>query len=158
MKDRSVLSRLRAVSCLLLLLSFAGAADAQQCLHGPDESASERSRREAAVDFVARLNAAQKAALEERGTYVALTDAVPPGDVPLGFVPRVTFDRWSYAVSLKDLFDPCGFALFSDQDGRVYEARPVSHDAAGDADDVEDGGEEREDARAGLAGRADART
>ncbi len=115
----------------LMLLVLARAAEAQQCLHAADESASERARREAAVAFVDRLNAAQKNAQATQGAYVALSDAVSLGDVPLGFVPRLTFDRWSYAVSLKDLFDPCGFALFSDQDGVVYEARPAAR--GGDA-------------------------
>jgi hypothetical protein len=115
----------------LLLLALAWPAGAQQCLHGPDESASERARREAALAFVDQVNAAQKMAQDTQGAYVALGDAVSPGDVPLGFVPRLTVDQWSYTISLKDLFDPCGFAFFSDQDGRVYEARPVSR--AGDA-------------------------
>lgn len=110
----------------VLLLAYAQAAAAQQCLHGPDESASERRRREEALQFVVRVNAAQMAALQAQGAYVALADAVPAGEVPLGFVPRLTVDRWSYAISVKDLFDPCGFAVFSDQDGRVYEGRPAA--------------------------------
>jgi hypothetical protein len=109
-----------------LLLALAAPAGAQQCLHGPEESASERGRREAALAFVDQVNAAQKTAQDTQGTYVALADAVSLGSVPLGFVPRLTFDRWSYTISLKDLFDPCGFALFSDQDGQVYDARPAS--------------------------------
>jgi hypothetical protein len=36
-------------------------------------------------------------------------------------------DQWTYAIALKDLFDACGFALFSDEQGVVYEAvrRPI---------------------------------
>ncbi len=122
---------MRVLLAHVLLLLLAGAASAQQsaapqCLHGADESASERARREEALAFVDRVNAAQREAQQTQGTFIPLADAVPPGDVPLGFVPRLTIDRWSYAISLKDLFDPCGFALFSDQDGRVYEARPAS--------------------------------
>ena len=116
-----------------LLLAYAPAAAAQQCLHGPDETASERRRREQALQFVARVNDAQRAALQARGGYVALADAVPAREVPLGFVPRLTVDAWSYVISLKDLFDPCGFAVFSDQDGRIYEGRPAALPAsAGD--------------------------
>jgi hypothetical protein len=116
----------RAFAALVLVLLLAPPAAAQRCLHGPDESASERARREAAIEFAAEVNAAEGAAQRARGTYVALTDAVALGRVPLGFVPRLTFDRWSYVLSLKDLFDPCGFALFSDQDGQIYEGRPVA--------------------------------
>ena len=130
---------------VVLLLSFisAGAAHAQQqCLHGTNESASERERREAALAFVDRVNAAERAAHDEQGTYVPLAEAVSVSGVPLGFVPRLTFDRWSYAVSLKDLFDPCGFALFSDQDGRIYEARPVVRSGAAGAEPARGEGEE----------------
>jgi hypothetical protein len=31
---------------------------------------------------------------------------------------------WSYVLSLKDLLDPCGFTLFSDEHGVIYEAYP----------------------------------
>ena len=127
---------------LLLSLVSAGSAHAQQCLHGTNESASERERREAALAFVDQVNAAERAAHDEQGTYVPLADAVSLSGVPIGFVPRLTFDRWSYAVSLKDLFDPCGFALFSDQDGRIYEARPVARPAAPGAEAVRGKGEE----------------
>lgn len=98
---------------------------AQRCLHGPDESEAEQARRRAAVAFLQQVNAAQARIQRERGTFVPLVDAVSLGAVPVGFVPRLVFDRWSYVVTLKDALDPCGFALVSDQDGLVYEARPV---------------------------------
>lgn len=116
--------RLVLALCLILLFLTRTAA-AQSCLHGPDESETERGRRTAAIAFVAQVNAAEAKLQRERGTYVALVDAVGMTTVPLGFVPRLTFDRWSYAISLKDVLDPCGFALFSDQDGLVFEARPL---------------------------------
>jgi hypothetical protein len=109
----------------LVLVSTPRLALAQSCLHGPDESTTERGRRTAAIAFVQQANAAQAKFERERGTYVPLTDAVSLSTVPVGFVPRLTFDRWSYIVSLKDALDPCGYSLFSDQDGVIYEARPV---------------------------------
>lgn len=123
---RARTSILRVLAASVMVLVLAPPAAAQRCLHGPDESGSERARREAAIEFAADVNAAERAAQRARGTYVALTDAVALARVPLGFVPRLTFDRWSYVLSLKDLFDPCGFALFSDQDGQIYEGRPVA--------------------------------
>ena len=122
----SLVTAARALAALLSVILAAGAASGQQCLHGPDESASERERREAAIAFAELVIDAQRKAQQDEGTFVALNDAVSLRTVPLGFVPRLTFDRWSYALSLKDLFDPCGFALFADQDGRIYEARPVA--------------------------------
>ena len=58
---------------------------------------------------------------------------------PVGFIPKLLFDQWSYVVSLKDYFDACGFALFSDERGVIYEAhpravaRPQSGEAAGES-------------------------
>lgn len=81
--------------------------------------------------FFSNLNDAETRLQRERGTYVALVDAVSRAGVPFGFVRRLVFDRWSYIVSLKDTLDPCGFSLFSDQDGVIYEAPP----SAGVADE-----------------------
>jgi hypothetical protein len=108
---------------IALVAIATGTAEAQRCLHGSDEAEAERTRRRAAVAFM-RVNAAETQLQRDRGTYVALVDAVSMADVPVGFVPRLTFDRWSYMVSLKDTFDPCGFRLFSAQDGVIYEAQP----------------------------------
>jgi hypothetical protein len=64
----------------------------------------------------------------ERGTYAPLANVATLANFPVGFVPRLTVDPWSDAISLKDLFDPCGFSLFSDQEGTISEARPLSPD------------------------------
>ena len=45
---------------------------------------------------------------------------------PVGFLPRLLFDRWAYLISLKDFFDPCAFTLFSDERGVIYEAYPTA--------------------------------
>jgi hypothetical protein len=50
------------------------------------------------------------------------------GSSPIGFVPRLTVDQWGYTIFLKDTLDSCGFGLASDQDGVIYEVRPVSAD------------------------------
>ena len=100
----------------VLLALSASSADAQ-CLHGPDESVDQGARRSAAVEFITTVNDAQRRSQREHGRYVTLGEAVDPGTAPVGFVAFVTVDRWGYAVTAKDLFDPCGFALFSDQHG-----------------------------------------
>ena len=110
----------------MAFLLLAGSAEAQRCLHGADETATEEARRLAALDVVREVNAAQVRLERERGTYVALDQATAVSRIPLGFVFRVTFDRWGYVVSGKDTLDPCRFSLFSDQDGIVYEARPAA--------------------------------
>jgi hypothetical protein len=40
----------------------------------------------------------------------------------VGFVPGLVLDQWSYIVRLTDLFDSCGFALFLDDHGVIYDA------------------------------------
>jgi hypothetical protein len=110
---------------LMLMLLSARPTLAESCLHGPDESNPERDRRNAAITFLAQVNAAEAKLERERGMYVALMDAVKVAAIPLSFVARLTFDRWSYIVTLKDTLDPCRYSLFSDQDGMIYQAQPL---------------------------------
>jgi hypothetical protein len=49
-------------------------------------------------------------------------------NVPLGFVPRLLADQWNYSIILKDMFDPCGGSVFSDNDGTVYQGVPSRRD------------------------------
>lgn len=106
----------------LLLMSVP--AQAQRCLHGVTESAGERSRRQAAVRFVEELNSVQVRQHQQQGRYAALSEVRETSSAPVGFVPRLIFDRFGYLLKVTDLFDPCGFALFSDEQGVVFEAYP----------------------------------
>ena len=45
--------------------------------------------------------------------------------LPEGFKARMSTDGASYAFSVKDTLDPCHFALFSDQDGLIYNSTPI---------------------------------
>ena len=53
---------------------------------------------------------------------------------PVGFIPTFLYDEWSYIVSLKDYFDGCGFALFSDERGVIYHSHPRPVRTATDED------------------------
>ena len=108
---------------LVLLLSTMSVA-AQECLRAEGPSPDQAERREAAVRYLATVNAAQARAQQQKGTFVPLSEAVAVGAPPVGFVPTLLFDRWSYIVRLSDLFDPCGFTLFADATGKIYEAHP----------------------------------
>lgn len=116
--------RLLFTAWLVILMSET--TDAQTCLHGSDESAWQRERVTAAIAFMREVQAAQSRAYRERDTYVPLREAISVVDVPTGFLARLTAGRWSYAIIMKDGFDPCGFALVSDQNGVIDEARPSS--------------------------------
>jgi len=109
----------------------------QRCLHGPDEQAVDRARREQAVRVARQINRAEGTA-SFRGpskprSYVPLDDPrIASVGIPAaadGFKLRFYTDTESYALSLKDTRDRCGFAVFSDQDGRIYEALPMAANA-----------------------------
>lgn len=109
-----------------LLLSPAGAF-AQTCLHGPNETAGERTRREQAIQSARQVNAAEQFAkmgigLQRR--YRPLDELPNLPRVPGGFVLRLQTDGAGYTFALKDSRDPCGFAIFSDQEGDVYASSP----------------------------------
>jgi hypothetical protein len=108
----------------------------QPCLHGRGEQPVDRTRREQAVRMARQINRAEGTAsfrgglqkqyrpLEElRGTVYG----IPP--TPDGFKLQFYTDGDTYTFSLKDTRDRCGFAVFSDQDGRIYEAVPMPANA-----------------------------
>jgi hypothetical protein len=90
------------------------------------DAKAERTRKDGAQEYVAAVNVAQLRARAGLGRYVALHELPALPDLPVGFVPRLVSDQWGYVLSVKDLFDPCGYALFSDELGQVYEAAPLS--------------------------------
>ena len=98
-------------------------ANAQDCRPSGDQRYSWQ-RREAAVRYLERLHAAELQSQTERGRFVPLHELSGLGSPPVGFVPRLVLDQWSYLVRLIDVFDPCGFALFLDDQGVIYEAHP----------------------------------
>ena len=116
----------RSILAAALLAGVSAPAFAQECLHGANETVAERTRREQAVQFAQRLNAAQQSSLPnlQGRTYRPAEQLhnLPP--VPPGFRLQVDTDGRSYTFTLKDQRDPCRFALFSDQDGVIYGGTP----------------------------------
>ena len=82
------------------------------------------TRRQDAIRFVIRLNAAQVDSHRRTGAYLGLSE-VGTSDLPVGFVPRLVSDRWTYVITVSDLFDRCGFTLVSDERGVVFQAQPL---------------------------------
>jgi hypothetical protein len=113
---------------LLAFVLVAGSSPsaAQTCLHGPDETGANRDRRERALQFAARINAAQAVlSPTPEGRFAPLAQLRDIGWIPPGFHIQFLTDRRRYAFVLKDTRDPCHYAIFSDQDGRIYEAAPT---------------------------------
>jgi hypothetical protein len=109
-----------------VLIGGTGSALAQECLHAQTETADDRIRREQAIQYARRLNAAQHSTLPgQQGQRYRAPDELrnlPP--VPPGFQLQFHTDGRTYTFSLKDSRDPCRFAVFSDQGGDVYTGSP----------------------------------
>ncbi len=94
------------------------------CLHNGTETASNKTRREQAITLARAINDGQARIAERTRNYapLALLGNLPP--TPAGFELRFYFDGANYAFSLKDRRDICRYAVFSDQDGWLYEKTP----------------------------------
>lgn len=121
---------------MAMLLTSAG-AHGEECLP-QDIDAASRVRRDVALAYLSAVNSAQLQQQRQRGKYAPLNELTNMPSAPVGFVPKLLIDRWSYIVTLKDYFDVCGFALFSDERGVIYEAHSVTLagvDAGGASDE-----------------------
>lgn len=99
---------------------------AQQCLHGPNETAAERARRQQAIQVARQINALEAATLgpgPQAPRYKRPSELkLPP--MPDDFELSFHMSGRTYTFSLKDSRDPCYFAIFSDHDGLVYATSP----------------------------------
>jgi hypothetical protein len=109
----------------LIVVTCSSVSFAQECLHGPNESAAERERREYAIWVASEINrlqagwiAANPAAAYARPSQLKLPKK--PSDFGLTFF----VDGRRHMFTLKDDKDPCNFGIFSDHDGLIYAAMP----------------------------------
>jgi hypothetical protein len=118
---------LKLLLACVLVLAGTGSAFAQTCLHGADETPANKTRREEALQVAVRINAQQAMSLSpnpRQRRYRPLQELSNIPAVPTGFDLQFHTDGQTYVFSLKDRLDPCGYAIFSDQDRGVYEALP----------------------------------
>jgi hypothetical protein len=124
------------------------AAYAQQCLHGPNETADQTARRREALTVTRTINNIQHnqpAAREKqfiRHAQLAdspfatsmrakpndLTKRVsfsPDGEILPGWKLTLDVSADGYWFSIKDTTDPCGFAYISNTSGLIYTAEPI---------------------------------
>ena len=112
----------RFVPALLLAIAAAIPAVAQQstsqtnCLHGAAESSAESDRRNAVIRAARMINSGEVNAPKPFRPLDTLN--VP---IPAGWEARLVTDGASYAFSVKDTTDPCGFTIFSDDSGLIYQ-------------------------------------
>ena len=100
-----------------------------RCLHDMSEQPQQRQRRMDAVALAEAIYRAERKGIVPRPR--PRPDAYKPLDqlgelpaTPEGFRLQFHTDGMSYALVLKDLLDGCQFAIFSDQDGYIYEGSP----------------------------------
>jgi hypothetical protein len=103
---------------------------AQSCLHGPSELPMNRARREQAVRMAHQINRAEDRA-SFRGPskprrYLPFDELRDLPPMPDGFRLQFHISGATYMFSLKDTRDRCGFAVYSDEDGLIYEALPMT--------------------------------
>jgi hypothetical protein len=107
-----------------------GPSSAGTCLHGPEETRANRTRREKAVEMAHDINGAQQVARRlrfrsDQGGYRPLEELMNVQPAPDGFSVQLNTDGTTYSFSIKDTMDPCLFAVFSDQSADIYEATPT---------------------------------
>lgn len=121
-------SPLAAAALFLLFVAVPASAQTRPCLHGATESRADRTRREKAVELAHEINGAQEALRRfrrpDRNGYAPL-DQLRVSAAPDGFRVQLNTDGTTYSFSIKDMMDPCFYAVFSDQSGDVYEATPA---------------------------------
>ena len=85
---------------------------------------TDAQRGQAAVRFARTVNTAQANFRAQNKRYGQIAE-LPVDAAPEGFRAQVTTDGTSYSFSVKDTVDACHFALFSDDQGVIYTARPL---------------------------------
>ncbi|HET9361324.1 MAG TPA: hypothetical protein VFO58_16345 [Vicinamibacterales bacterium] len=141
--------RKRQAAFVVLYLAFAaGTADAQECLHGPTETAEQAARRFQALAATRAVNTMQANEAGLRGglymrheelansaaasrmrestnatmkriSLIPGTDILPDWELTLDVTER------GYWFMIKDKVDPCGFAFVSNQVGLIFNAEPI---------------------------------
>jgi hypothetical protein len=112
-----------------MVLCVCGVSAAQECLHGPNESAAERERREYAVHVATEINKLQAARVgSQPGWTYARPSQLKLPEMPDDFGLTFFLDGRRYMFTLKDDKDPCNFGIFSDHDGLIYATMP-EHEA-----------------------------
>lgn len=129
-----------------VLAMSSGTAYAQQCLHGPDETAEEAARRKDALAVTRLVNTAQvnspgarngvffhqfelaSAPYMVKNRESALIKRIsldPNQEILPGWKLTLDVAREGYWFMVKDVKDPCGFAYISNQAGVIYTAQPL---------------------------------
>ena len=129
MKQTTIAAAIGVVGVLLTgwTLEEVHARRESVCLHGPGETPADAARRQDAVRVMRAINTAQTQAFAINQVYLNFRDLTTSGlpPRPAGFLTQLTVEGSTYALLVKDAADPCGFTLFSDQEGLIYVGSPL---------------------------------
>jgi hypothetical protein len=118
---------------LTVAVTTSGSSAATQrslrCLHDGSEQPQQRQRRMQAIELAEAIYSAERRGVVPRprsrpDVYRPLDQLANLPPTPAGFRLQFHTDGMSYIVSLKDTLDGCQYAIFSDQDGYIYEGSP----------------------------------
>lgn len=138
----------KVVIVLLGVLVAAESVVAQDCLHGPTETAEQEARRRAALTATRAINTLQvnqpggrtgtfltrdqlartpeAARLRQSTSEVVKSISLEPGtDVLPDWHLALDVTYEGYWFMIEDALDPCGFAYISNQAGVILKAEPI---------------------------------
>ncbi len=98
----------------------------QQPATAQPKPCADPARQKIAVNLARRINTLQVNQFGRTHIYQPMT-AFPELSVPPGFTTQLVTNAAGseYLFSVKDTQNPCGAAIFSDQDGLIYIASPL---------------------------------
>ena len=131
-----------AVICVAAAI---GTAHAQECLHGPNESAEQAARRTDAINAARTINNIQAnhkgsgyfrhedlvtspwaVQMRQSGNeFAKRLSLVPRTDILPGWTLTLDVGFESYWFKITDKTDPCGFAYISNQNGIIFKVEPI---------------------------------
>jgi hypothetical protein len=138
------MNRTPVITVAVLALTI-GTAHAQECLHGPKESAEQAARRTDAVNAARTINNIQAnhhgsgyfrhedlvsspfaVQLRQSGNALSKRLSLTPGtDILPGWTLMLDVGFESYWFKITDKTDPCGFSYVSNQQGLIFRAEPL---------------------------------
>lgn len=121
---------MRAVGVFLVVALAYSTLSFGQCLHGSNEEAAQKARRQAALRLVRAINTAEaNQGRIEAKKYLPLERLVLDGRQVEGFEVQFTTDgSTGYSLLLRDKSDPCGFTLSTNQFGVIFQGYPIDYD------------------------------
>lgn len=101
----------------------------QKCLHGPNEDAAQKARRQAGLTLVRAINTAEaNEGMRKAKKYLPLAELTLDLTKAEGLEVQFTTDGKTYSLILKDTTDACHFVFSTNQIGVIFQGYPIDYD------------------------------